>query len=63
MAPITLAGAVLRSHLPGAVLSESTPLSGLVDDTVPPPSTLAATARSCLAAREPAAPGDGLNSV
>ena len=43
-APVTLAGAVLRSHLPGAVLSESTPLSGLVDDTVPPPSTLAATA-------------------
>ncbi|HEY1828627.1 MAG TPA: thiolase family protein [Acidimicrobiales bacterium] len=43
-APITLAGAVLRSHLPGAVLSESTPLSGLLDDSVPPPSTLAATA-------------------
>jgi acetyl-CoA acetyltransferase len=42
--PISLAGAVLRSHLPGAVLSESTPLSGLLDDTVPPPSTLAATA-------------------
>ena len=39
-----MASAVLRSHLPGAVLSESTPLSGLVDDTVPPPSTLAATA-------------------
>jgi acetyl-CoA acetyltransferase len=43
-AAIRLAGAVLRSHLPGAVLSESTPLSGLIDDTVPPPSTLAATA-------------------
>jgi acetyl-CoA acetyltransferase len=43
-APVTLAGAVLRSHLPGAVLSESTPLSGLVEDTVPAPSTLAATA-------------------
>jgi acetyl-CoA acetyltransferase len=43
-APITLAGAVLRSHLPGAVLSESTPLSGLIDDTVPSPTTLAATA-------------------
>jgi acetyl-CoA acetyltransferase len=40
--PVTLAGAVLRSHLPGAVLSESTPLSGLVDDSVPPPTTLAA---------------------
>jgi len=43
-APVTLAGAVLRSHLPGGVLSESTPLSGLVEDTVPSPSTLAATA-------------------
>jgi acetyl-CoA acetyltransferase len=43
-APVTLAGAVLRSHLPGAVLSESTPLSGLVEDTVPSPTTLAATA-------------------
>jgi acetyl-CoA acetyltransferase len=43
-APVTLAGAVLRSHLPGAVLSESTPLSGLVEDTAPSPSTLAATA-------------------
>jgi acetyl-CoA acetyltransferase len=42
--PITLAGAVLRSHLPGSVLSESTPLSGLTDDTVPSPTTLAARA-------------------
>jgi acetyl-CoA acetyltransferase len=42
--PVTLAGAVLRSHLPGAVLSESTPLSGLTDDSVPSPTTLAATA-------------------
>ncbi len=42
--PVTLAAAVLRSHLPGAVLSESTPLSGLTDDTVPSPTTLAATA-------------------
>ncbi len=41
---VTLAGAVLRSHLPGAVLSESTPLSGLTDDSVPPPTTLAARA-------------------
>jgi acetyl-CoA acetyltransferase len=40
--PITLASAVLRSHLPGSVLSESTPLSGLTDDTVPPATTLAA---------------------
>jgi acetyl-CoA acetyltransferase len=42
--PIRLAAAVLRSHLPGAVLSESTPLSGLTDDTVPSPTTLAARA-------------------
>jgi acetyl-CoA acetyltransferase len=42
--PVTLAGAVLRSHLPGSVLSESTPLSGLTDDDVPSPTTLAARA-------------------
>ncbi len=42
--PVRLAAAVLRSHLPGAVLSESTPLSGLTDDTVPAPTTLAARA-------------------
>ena len=41
---VTVAAAVLRSHLPGAVLSESTPLSGLVDDDVPAPTTLAADA-------------------
>ncbi len=41
---VMLASAVLRSHLPGAVLSESTPLSGLCDDSVPAPTTLAATA-------------------
>ncbi|HMK62145.1 MAG TPA: thiolase family protein, partial [Acidimicrobiales bacterium] len=40
---VTLAAAVLRSHLPGAVLSESTPLAGLIDDEVVPPTTLAAT--------------------
>jgi acetyl-CoA acetyltransferase len=42
--PVTLAGAVLRSHLPGSVLSESTPLSGLTDDDVPSATSLAATA-------------------
>jgi acetyl-CoA acetyltransferase len=42
--PVNLAAAVLRSHVPGPVLSESTPLSGLADDTVPAPTTLAATA-------------------
>jgi acetyl-CoA acetyltransferase len=39
---VRLSAAVLRSHVPGAVLSESTPLSGLVDDDVVPPTTLAA---------------------
>jgi acetyl-CoA acetyltransferase len=43
-APVTLAAAVLRSHIPGPVLSESTPLAGLAHDDVPAPSTLAATA-------------------
>jgi acetyl-CoA acetyltransferase len=42
--PVTLRAAVLRSHLPGSVLNESTPMSGLVDDVVPTPSALAATA-------------------
>jgi acetyl-CoA acetyltransferase len=42
--PVTLASAVLRSHISGSVLSESTPLSGLTDDSVPAPTTLAATA-------------------
>ncbi|HXQ91014.1 MAG TPA: thiolase family protein [Acidimicrobiales bacterium] len=41
---IRLRAAVLRSHLPGSVLNESTPMSGLTEDAVPAPSTLAATA-------------------
>ncbi len=41
---VTLEAAALRSHLPGSVLSEGTPLSGLVDDDVDPPTTLAARA-------------------
>ncbi len=40
--PVRLAAAVLRSHLPGAVLSESTPMSGLTTDDIPAPTTLAA---------------------
>jgi len=32
----------LRSHLPGGVLSEATPLCGLVDDSIPSATTLAA---------------------
>jgi acetyl-CoA acetyltransferase len=43
-APVRLAAAVLRSHVPGPVLSESTPLSGLTADDVPAPTTLAARA-------------------
>ena len=41
---VTLAAAVLRSHLPGSVLGEATPLSGIADDDIPPPSALAARA-------------------
>jgi acetyl-CoA acetyltransferase len=41
---VTVAAAALRSHLPGNVLSEATPMSGLVDDDVPAATTLAATA-------------------
>jgi acetyl-CoA acetyltransferase len=42
---ITLAAAVLRSHLPGNVLGEATPLSGMTDDAdIPAPSTIAADA-------------------
>jgi acetyl-CoA acetyltransferase len=39
---ITLASARLRSHLPGSVLGEATPLSGIDDTDITPPSTLAA---------------------
>lgn len=41
---VRLAAAVLRSHLPGDVLSESSPLSGLTDDTITPPTELAVQA-------------------
>jgi acetyl-CoA acetyltransferase len=41
---VRLASAVLRSHLPGPVLSESTPMSGTDDDTVLSASQLAAAA-------------------
>ena len=41
-APVTLASARLRSHLPGSVLGEATPLSGIDDTGITPPSTLAA---------------------
>jgi acetyl-CoA C-acetyltransferase len=42
-ARVTLEAAALRSHLPGSVLSEGTPLSGLADENdIDPPTTLAA---------------------
>jgi acetyl-CoA acetyltransferase len=41
---VTLAAAALRSHLPGGVLNESTPMAGLTDDTIPAATTLAARA-------------------
>jgi acetyl-CoA acetyltransferase len=41
---IRLTAAALRSHLPGSVLDESTPMAGLADDGgITPPTTLAAT--------------------
>src|SRR4029077_15902875 len=40
---VVLAAARLRSHLPGSVLGEATPLSGVDDTDITPPSTLAAT--------------------
>ncbi len=48
---VRLRAAVLRSHVAGAVLSESTPLAGLPDDSIPSPSALAAAAayeQACL---------------
>lgn len=39
---VQLASARLRSHLPGSVLGEATPLSGIDDTEITPPSTLAA---------------------
>ena len=39
---VTLASARLRSHLPGSVLGEATPLTGIDDSGITPPSTLAA---------------------
>jgi acetyl-CoA acetyltransferase len=53
-APVTLASAVLRSHLPGNVLGEATPLGGLTDDdAIPSPTTLAADAAYAEAAVGP----------
>ena len=43
-ASVRLLATALRSHLPGSVLDESTPLAGLSADQITPPSTLAADA-------------------
>jgi acetyl-CoA acetyltransferase len=51
---VRVAAAQLRSHLAGNVLGEHTPLSGLVDDTMPTPTEMAANA-----AYEEAALGPG----
>jgi acetyl-CoA acetyltransferase len=40
---VRLRAAVLRSHLPGSVLAESSPLAGIDDDAITPPTTLAAS--------------------
>ena len=41
---VRLEAAVLRSHLPGSVLGEATPLAGIDDTHITPPTTLAADA-------------------
>lgn len=40
--PVRINAATLRSHLPGNVLGEHTPLSGVADDNIPSPTELAA---------------------
>ncbi len=55
-----LAAAVLRSHLPGSVLGEATPMSGIADEEITPPSTLAAPATRT---RRPAIGPDDLDLV
>jgi len=40
--PVRLVAACLRSHLPGSALDESTPLAGIDDIDITPPTTLAA---------------------
>jgi acetyl-CoA acetyltransferase len=41
---VRLEAAVLRSHLPGSVLGEATPMAGIDDTGITPPTTLAADA-------------------
>jgi acetyl-CoA acetyltransferase len=50
---VRLDTAVLRSHLPGSVLGEATPMSGVDDTDIPPPTTLAARDAYTAAGIEP----------
>ena len=51
---VTVAGISLRSHLPGNVLGEDSPLSGIDDGAITPPTTLAADDAYAQAALGPA---------
>ena len=51
---VRIAAAALRSHLPGSVLGEATPMSGIDDTDIPAPSTLAADAAYAEAGLGPA---------
>jgi acetyl-CoA acetyltransferase len=51
---VRIAAAALRSHLPGSVLGEATPMSGIDDTGIDPPSTLAADAAYAEAGLGPA---------
>ena len=53
---VELAAARLRSHLPGSVLGEATPLAGIDDTEITPPSTLARTRRVRGSRRRPGRP-------
>lgn len=51
---VRIAAAALRSHLPGSVLGEATPMSGIDDTDIPAPSTIAADAAYAEAGLGPA---------
>lgn len=51
---VLVRAATLRSHLPGSVLGEHTPMSGLLDDHLPSPTELAARAAYAEAGLGPA---------
>jgi acetyl-CoA acetyltransferase len=52
--PVRVAAVALRSHLPGSVLGEATPMSGVDDSAIPPPTRLAADDAYAAAGVEPA---------